>query len=254
MTGRSRIRELAATVRRTAFVLGNTGKKKFHCPACGFRGPFRDLVMPTGVRRHAKCPRCDALERHRFQIVAINRLLEGLNASAMRMLHLAPEPCLRNIFARRFGHYLTADLDSKGVDCFLDVQKMPFGDARFDIVFASHVLEHVRDDARALAELRRILGPEGIAILAVPIVAERTVEYSTPNPFESGHVRAPGLDYSDRYVQHFSRVENITSESIPEEFQGFIYEDRSHWPTAECPLRPPMQGERHVDIVSICYV
>jgi hypothetical protein len=26
------------------------------------------------------------------------------------------------------------------------------------------------------------------------------------------------------------------------------------WPTPECPLRPAMQGEKHIDIVPVCYV
>ena len=43
-------------------------------------------------------------------------------------------------------------------------------------------------------------------MLAVPIVADRTVEYPAPDPAEHGHVRAPGLDYYDRYWNHFSTV------------------------------------------------
>jgi SAM-dependent methyltransferase len=43
-------------------------------------------------------------------------------------------------------------------------------------VYCSHVLEHVEDDRRAMAELFRILRPGGWAFLSVPIHGARTIE------------------------------------------------------------------------------
>src|SRR5690606_22016623 len=113
----------------------------------------------------------------------------------------------------------------------VDLQGLPFADASYDFVMASHVLEHVPDDRKALAEIRRILKPGGIAVLPVPIICKTTVEYPAPNPYESNHVRAPGLDYFDRYDEHFARVERFTSEQMPAKHQVFIYEDRSGFPS-----------------------
>jgi hypothetical protein len=96
--------------------------------------------------------------------------------------------------------------------------------------------------------------PNGVAILPVPVVCEKTIEYPQANPSEAYHVRAPGFDYFDRYSKCFNRVDVLASNSFPEKYQLFIYEDRSVWPTTECPLRPPMDGERHADFVPICYV
>ena len=48
---------------------------------------------------------------------------------------------------------------------------LPFSDASFDVIIFNHVIEHVgeRDDqARMLAEIRRILRPGGLLYLAVP--------------------------------------------------------------------------------------
>ena len=42
-----------------------------------------------------------------------------------------------------------------------DVLELPFAEARFDAVFAHAVLQHVREPMRALAEMRRVLKPEG---------------------------------------------------------------------------------------------
>lgn len=111
-------------------------------------------------------------------------------------------------------------------------------------MFASHVLEHIREDIQAISEIRRVLRPGGIAILPVPIVCSRTIEYPSPNPQEAGHVRAPGLDYFRRYEEFFSRLVVHASGTFPERYQLFIYEDRSRWPTRECPLRTAMTGQR----------
>jgi hypothetical protein len=86
------------------------------------------------------------------------------------------------------------------------------------------------------------------------VIAEKTIEYSAANPFEADHMRAPGFDYDKKFRPYFSRVEMLDSKSVPEKYQPFIYEDRSIWPTKEMPLRPPMQGERHLDVVPICHV
>ncbi len=177
-----------------------------------------------------------------------------MNTARLRMLHFAPEPFFQGFFASRFGQYETADLHMEDVDHKVDIQQLPFADATYDVVFASHVLEHIVDDEKALSEIRRVLKPRGIAILPVPIVVEKTIEYSEPNPHETYHVRAPGYDYFDRYSKFFSRVELSRSDSFSPMYQLYVYEDRTQWPTSTSPLRSPMEGEKHIDIVPVCYV
>lgn len=138
------------------------------------------------------------------------------------MLHFAPEKALRTLFAQMFSDYQTADLFQEDVDHKVDIQMLPFADESFDVVYASHVLEHIPDDAKALSEIHRILRPAGIAILPVPIMGLKTIEYDAPDPLQDDHVRAPGIDYFDRYTI-FSRVDVIDSYSVPEEYQPFVY-------------------------------
>lgn len=235
------------------FRLLNREKEQFHCPICSYVGPFADVNNFAGLRKHAKCPKCSSLERHRLQYLVLMDLFENSDPSRMKMLHFAPEPFLRSVFSSRFRNYETADLFMKNVTHKADLQNLPFKDGSYDFIFASHVLEHIQDDRRAVREIRRVLKPGGIAILPVPVVCEKTIEYPEANPNEAGHVRAPGLDYFQRYQESFERVEVRSSNSLPPRHQIFIYEDRSRWPTRDCPLRPPMPGEKHPDFVPVCY-
>jgi SAM-dependent methyltransferase len=50
-----------------------------------------------------------------------------------------------------------------------DVQRLTYADASFDLVTHTEVLEHVPDDARALAELLRVLCPGAIMLFTVPL-------------------------------------------------------------------------------------
>jgi SAM-dependent methyltransferase len=45
---------------------------------------------------------------------------------------------------------------------------LPLGDAAFDVVWASEVIEHVADTARWLSEARRVLRPGGTLLVTTP--------------------------------------------------------------------------------------
>ena len=49
-----------------------------------------------------------------------------------------------------------------------DMRALPFEDGTFDSVIAAHSVEHVPDPERVLAEIARVLRPDGTAILTTP--------------------------------------------------------------------------------------
>ena len=220
----------------------------YSCPICGYRGPF--LVLKES--RSTLCPSCGSFPRHRLQTLVMTELLNDPNTNKGSMLHVAPEFFFSKMFASHFGKVDTADIDRDDVDYKEDLRRLSFPDASYDMVYASHVLEHIDDDEAAIKEVWRVLKPGGIAILPVPINAPKTVDYGAPNPSETDHVRCCGLDYFDRYRAVFDAVEVHGSDDYPAQHQLYKYETRDHYPTPESPLHPPMPGDKHPDAVPIC--
>ena len=73
-----------------------------------------------------------------------------------------------------------------------DLRSLPFGDASFDRVIASEVLEHIQDDATAVSELARVLKPGGRAAITVPRWLPERICWALSDEYhanEGGHVR-----------------------------------------------------------------
>jgi predicted SAM-dependent methyltransferase len=95
------------------------------------------------------------------------------------VLHVAPDRPLEKTLHRLAGSgYVRSNIVAGDVELVMDVHDSPLRDASTSVIVCSHVLEHVRDDRRAMAELRRVLRPDGTAIILVPIHKENqhTVE------------------------------------------------------------------------------
>lgn len=181
------------------------------CPICGAR---RRKFLPYGYvtsRPNALCPSCLSLERHRLLWLYLVRET-NLLSQYPRVLHIAPEVCLRRKLRDHYrGHpglYLTADLESPLADMHFDVQHIPLENHFAEVVICNHILEHVEDDLQALRELHRILRPGGWGIILSPLDPARkeTFEDDTiTDPAERtrifgqyDHRRIYGEDYADR--------------------------------------------------------
>ena len=132
------------------------------------------------------------------------------------MLHIAPEPCLEPRFKKWLAEsYLTADLFNPHAMVKMDITNIAYPDQSFDVIYCSHVLEHVPDDRKAMREFFRVLKDNGWAILLVPIYAEKTFEDpSIVEPTarlkafgQEDHVRRYGPAYIDRLREAGFRVE-----------------------------------------------
>jgi SAM-dependent methyltransferase len=177
-----------------------------YCPVCRKSSPG---FKPFGVvpREDARCANCGALERHRLVGIFFQRNTDLFDGKPKKMLHIAPEPCFESMFKERLGdNYFTADLFDPRAMLKMDICDIQYPDGSFDIIYCSHVLEHVLDDKKAMKELFRVLKTNGWAVLNVPITCKETFEDpSIVDPKErlkafgqADHVRRYGPDYVDR--------------------------------------------------------
>jgi SAM-dependent methyltransferase len=163
------------------------------------------------------------LERHRLVwlfLVTRSNLFDG---KPKKMLHVAPEPCFQSRLKERLGeHYLTADLFSRKAMVKMDITDIDYPDQSFDVIYCSHVLEHVPDDRKAMREFHRTLKQDGWAILLVPITADKTFEdpsVTTPEERlrvygQADHVRRYGPDYVDRLREAEFNVDIIKAKDL----------------------------------------
>ncbi|WP_297574246.1 class I SAM-dependent methyltransferase [uncultured Deefgea sp.] len=123
------------------------------------------------------CPVCQASDRDRLYALYIHSQFVRTRRSKLRVLDIAPASGLSRIL-RSLPEvaYRSADLYSALADERVDVMDMRcYPDQSFDFVVCSHVLEHVKDDSVAIAEIYRVLAPDGCAILMVPILTTATM-------------------------------------------------------------------------------
>jgi SAM-dependent methyltransferase len=167
-----------------------SSRRDFKCSACGepTAGFFR-----YGPDPNWGCPMCGASPRERL----VNVLIDGgvLNiATSSRILQVAPTE--KSLVARFSKYDLTlADLHP---EVYLPIQVqnldlMHFGEhAGFDLIYLSHVMEHVPDDIRVLHNIHGALKPGGEVWIIVPMGT---------GPTEDGDLDMPASERERRFGQ-----------------------------------------------------
>ena len=202
-----------------AFINGLNFQNTRHCPMCSWTGfQFQPANQGAFYRFDATCPRCKSQERHRLAYL----LLAGrLPARLGKVLHFAPEPCMTQWLSSRTDDYHTADLMVPNVMHKEDICNMTFADNTFDLVWCSHILEHVTDDHKAMREIRRVLKPNGIAVIQVPVWGATTcdeplqsAEERVSKYFQEDHVRRYGADIENRLRSAALDVETLRTDDL----------------------------------------
>lgn len=191
-----------------------------HCVCCN-----KSFItfLPFGLvkRANALCPNCGSLERHRlhWHYMENKTTLFSGSAKRLKLLHVAPEVIFYNKFNTSDQlDYVPCDKFEEGYESSypaktinVDITDINFEDNTFDVIYCSHVLEHVIEDKKAMQELRRVLKPGGWAMLQVPLDSNRDKTFEDSlitDPQERGkafgqrdHVRVYGNDYKNRLVE-----------------------------------------------------
>jgi len=168
------------------------------CPLCG----------NTAMRFiRNRCPTCGSGARQRLIAVFLSRELH-LETQPCRLLHFAPEPGLAHFLSTTATvDYVPADLTPDHGHERVDATSIHLAPT-FDGVIASHVLEHIPDDAKAISEIYRVLRPGGWALVIVPVADDLHTTYESPTVRSAwtrhihygqhDHVRVYGRDIAAR--------------------------------------------------------
>jgi len=178
--------------------------------------------LPYGyvnIRENVLSPGTLSLERHRLLWLYLQRETD-LFAKLYKVLHLAPEQAFYKRFKKiKNLDYITADLYSPLADVKADITNLPFDDNSFDVIFCNHVLEHIKDDTKAMQELYRVMKPNGWGVFQIPLDKNRDVSFEDDSITDKDertrifgqydHVRVYGMDYFDKL-----RTVGFTVESL----------------------------------------
>lgn len=186
-----------------------------HCPACGLSASYLKDYRPKRLK--CQCWQCGSLERHRFAFLFMKHYLNLFGDLNRKILHIAPEKCFYGVF-KDFSCYVTSNITPGRLTKEIsDIENIPHRNKTFDMVYCSHVLEHVTDDRRAMREIKRVLRRDGFVILDIPVTRKK---YETYEDFslttgeqrlkafgQADHVRAYGYDVVDRLEESGLAVE-----------------------------------------------
>ncbi len=167
--------------------------------------------LPYGyvnIRENVLSPGTLSLERHRLLWLYLQNETDIFSKSC-KVLHLAPEQAFYKRFKKMKNlEYTTADLYSPLADVKADITNLPFENNSFDVVLCNHVLEHIKDDTKAMQELYRVMKPGAWGIFQIPLDRNRTSTFEDDSITDKAertrifgqydHVRVYGLDYFDK--------------------------------------------------------
>ncbi len=199
---------------------------RVRCPVCGWSG-LRMAPSAKPRRPNRLCPACNSSERYRALEMVLRRL--GPVDGEVRLLEVAPIHTVQRT-AEDLGYtYTSIDLRSPHAQVHADLCDLPFPDATFDVVVCFHVLEHIREDRRAVTELARIVGRDGQAIVVVPRDDRLSTTFEDPDADpadyerlfgQSDHVRWYGTDVADRWRE---TGVNVVEQRWSEHFTPDVY-------------------------------
>lgn len=190
-------------------------RRRRHCPCCGYEGYF--ITAKRNIGPDFRCPNCASRPRDRQ--IALWLEGQGMDLGNRRILHFAPEwPLFRRL--NGLPGYVGGDIQKRrNANAVVDITAIGFPDGHFDMLICNHVLEHVPDDRRAMAETYRVLSPGGLALFSVP----QSAVHDTWEPPEGmpvaevervcgwDHKRLYGLDFGDKLAAVGYRVSSFTA-------------------------------------------
>ena len=141
------------------------------CPICAKRSAFAQVG--ANAREALLCVRCRSSPRGRAMLLALDR--SAPNWRGGEVYEAGPSGPLSRYLANECRALTTSfylsDVPSGQIHNGMrseNLERLTFDDESFDVVVTQDVLEHVLQPRRALAEIARVLRPNGSHVFTVP--------------------------------------------------------------------------------------
>lgn len=194
------------------------------CLACG--GRFPAFARYGLGPRPGLCPGCGSKPRHRALLVFLRRFVRPRLGDESEVLEIGPSrPATRFVPERRTigpARYTAVDLDRRPHHARLrpphrfrrmDATRLRFRDGTFDVILCNNVLSFAPDDTAILAEIRRCLKPDGVAMVDVDVQVGRTTSAAVlrrrdPGRFTVAYIATNGSHrfYGRDYLSRLRRA------------------------------------------------
>ena len=197
---------------------------RVRCSCCGHTGR-RFLHVRNRLRTawNSACPRCDSRSRHRGLALLIPKLLAERKTKA-RVLHVSPEMVLGRVVEPLAAAYHTSAFAASGVTYPAeDLTNPSIPPGSYDMVLCNHVLEHIKDDAAAVAGMAWILAKDGTAVVTIPGIFTRHETVHFPDDSLGGHWRDYGNDVMDLFARSFEHVERVDLSRLDKSTNGLSH-------------------------------
>lgn len=202
------------------------GGKDHECTVCG-KGNKKFIQLPD---TDLLCPFCGSRSRTRrlYSYLLKNNLLEG------KILHFSPSRSVYRMLKKKPDiTYFSTDFEDEFLaDYRYDITAIPAENNFFDLILCYHILEHIENDKKAMAELFRVLKPGGTCLIQTPFKDGKIYEdFSKKTPEERAgafgqedHVRIYSVEGLLKRLNE-SGFQNIEIKTFPEEKRfGFMHE------------------------------
>ena len=96
-------------------------------------------------------------------------------------------------------------------------EDLPYANESFDVVYSSHVLEHVNSESKSLKEMKRVLKDNGTLIIGMPTATMATINYLSQFVFTT-HIKIYEFfrnSFSKNALNNFIKIFRVNSHSYP---------------------------------------
>lgn len=199
--------------------------KTYQCNVCGYAlRAFIELEDKGKL-----CPNCGSLARTRY---LWQFLLDAIGLKDKVVLHFSPPKKISQRLKRSgVKEYVTTDFENEfTADKQLNIEEIDERDAVYDLIICFHVLEHIENDRKAMAELYRILKPGGRCLVQTPFkegAIYEDADISTPEARlkhfgQEDHVRVYSVNGLEQRLQSVGfKVTRHTNTAAATNFHGF---------------------------------